>query len=57
MTAAGAREFSGTARREWQQHRRPPEVRVPWFRKRKEMGGGHVSRSLIEINFHGGEPR
>jgi hypothetical protein len=52
-----ARQIEKRVRAEWEQYRRDPPLRAPLFRRRRPGGGTHVSRSLIEINFHRDEHR
>lgn len=45
-----ARQIENRLRREWEEYRADPRVRLPRFRRHGDAT--HTSRSLIEINFH-----
>jgi hypothetical protein len=51
-----ARQVEKRVRAEWAEYRAHRDVRLPLFR-RHPQDGLHVSRSLIEINFHRRDPR
>jgi hypothetical protein len=46
-----SRQIERRLLKEWEESRRPTEVRPGLFRRSKYAGGTQVSRSFIQINF------